>query len=101
MKLRQSATTVYVYDDGKIRNPDNYLAKLNKRIKLQFSNFPKGTIVEIEPPIKQDFTIAHQMDSSVVFVIARDEFDIIEDPITPKLFYAKGLGEGYTYWQEL
>jgi hypothetical protein len=89
----------YVYEDGTTRFLDSWVAKLNKRIKLQFSNFPKGTIIELDYPY-EDYTVARQPNSSVVFMIGIDEFDIIEEPVTPKLFYQVTSGE-YRYWNEL
>jgi len=84
-----------------LRHPDNYLAKLSKRVTLNYNNFPKGTIVEIEPPVNRDFSVAHQRDSGIIFMIAQDEYEIIEEPITLKLFYMQNYGKEYAYWQEL
>jgi hypothetical protein len=74
--------------DGTRRDPNNCLAKMLTHYDFASGNkLPKGTVIEVEP--RDDMskgTVGFWREESACFFVDPLDYEIIEGPITPRLF---------------
>jgi hypothetical protein len=87
--MRLKAPAPVVFDDGTMRDPNNCLARMLTHYDFASGNrLPKDTVIEVEPrenPLKET-TIGYWREKGTVFAVDPLDYEIIEGPITPRLF---------------
>ena len=70
-----------------MRDPNNSMGKLKCEYRFKSGNvLPAGTVIEIDLSRGEEWAVGYCRGKGTVFAVERDDVEIIEGPITPRLF---------------